>query len=122
MKTTEHRVDIDVLKGFAIVAVILFHMYILKSGYLGVDLFFVISGYLLIPKLCNQFCEKKLEFKYFPFEKKRIMRLWPLIVIAGIISLAIGFIGMLPDDYENLTENIIASNFFFDKYFIINYD
>lgn len=112
MKTTEHRVDIDVLKGFAIVAVILFHMYILKSGYLGVDLFFVISGYLLIPKLCNQFCEKKLEFKYFPFEKKRIMRLWPLIVIAGIISLAIGFIGMLPDDYENLTENIIASNFF----------
>lgn len=104
------RTDIDNLKGFAIIAVILFHMYILKSGYLGVDLFFVISGYLIIPRLVEQFSQEKLIFNYFQYEKKRIMRLWPLIVIAGLVCLIVGYVGMLPDDYENLTENIIASD------------
>ena len=100
------RKDIDILKGFAIIAVILFHMYILKSGYLGVDLFFVISGYLIIPRLVEQFSREELNFNYFQYEKKRIMRLWPLIVIAGLVCLIVGYVGMLPDDYENLTENI----------------
>lgn len=104
------RTDIDNLKGFAIIAVILFHMYILKSGYLGVDLFFVISGYLIIPRLVEQFSQETLKFNYFQYEKKRVMRLWPLIVIAGFVCLIVGYVGMLPDDYENLTENIIASD------------
>lgn len=45
----EYRQDLDSLKGIAIIAVVLFHMGLLESGYLGVDIFFVINGFLLIP-------------------------------------------------------------------------
>ena len=39
------------------------------------------------------------------------MRLWPLVLLAGAVCLGIGYVGMLPDDYENLSQSVIASNF-----------
>ena len=47
----EYRQDIDSLKGIAIIAVVLFHLGLLESGYLGVDIFFVINGFLLVPSV-----------------------------------------------------------------------
>lgn len=49
----EYRQDIDSLKGIAIIAVVLFHLGLLESGYLGVDIFFVINGFLLVPSVCK---------------------------------------------------------------------
>ena len=46
---SSYRHDIDAIKGISIIAVVLFHMGLLKSGYLGVDVFFVINGFLVIP-------------------------------------------------------------------------
>ena len=105
-----YRKDLDSLKGLAIIAVVLFHMGLLKSGYLGVDTFFVINGFLIIPSLCRKM--ETQEFKYFLFLEKRIIRLLPLVVLASIVSLLIGFVGMLPDNYENLAESVVASNLF----------
>lgn len=48
-------------------------------------------------------------FNYWKFIFRKIMRLWPLIIIASAVSLAIGSITMLPDDYENLSESVVAS-------------
>ena len=104
------RSDLDFLKGFAIVSVILYHMYILKSGYLGVDLFFVISGYLFLPRLIDTFSQRELDFSFFSYIIKRLSRLWPLVVIATAVCLLIGWWGMLPDDFENLAENVVAAN------------
>lgn len=105
-----YRKDLDALKGIAIIAVVLFHMGLLKSGYLGVDSFFVINGFLIIPSLCRRIESK--EFSYFIFLERRIIRLLPLVVLASIASLLIGFIGMLPDNYENVAESVVASNLF----------
>lgn len=77
MKT--YRADLDGLKGLAIIAVVFYHMGILKTGYLGVDLFFVINGFLVIPSLCRSI--QNGSFTYFDFLKKRVIRLLPLIVI-----------------------------------------
>ena len=49
--TDYRREDIDVLKGIAVVGVFLYHFGICRSGYLGVDVFLVISGFLTIPKI-----------------------------------------------------------------------
>ena len=47
-KVSGYRKDLDLLKGFAILAVVLFHMHISDSGYLGVDVFFVINGFFCL--------------------------------------------------------------------------
>lgn len=108
MKT--YRADLDGLKGLAIIAVVFYHMGILKTGYLGVDLFFVINGFLVIPSLCRSI--QNGSFTYFDFLKKRVIRLLPLIVIAMAVSLAIGYYGMLPDDYENVAQSVVATGLF----------
>lgn len=80
-----HRQDLDALKGIAIIAVVLFHMGLLKSGYLGVDAFFVINGFLIIPSVIKQIgCS---EFSLLSFMEKRIVRLLPLIVLASAVAL-----------------------------------
>lgn len=104
----KNRTDIDALKGIAIVAVVLFHMGLLKSGYLGVDVFFVINGFLVIPSIVNNI--QNSHFSFFSFIKKRIIRLLPLIVLASMVVLVMGYFLMLPDHYENLAQSIIAAN------------
>ncbi len=104
----EYRQDLDVFKGFAIIAVILYHLGILKSGYLAVDLFLVINGFLIIPSVCRQILDGS--FKYGAFIKKRIFRLLPVVLIATVACLIAGAWGMLPDHYENLAQSVIASN------------
>lgn len=103
-----YRKDIDALKGFAIVTVVLYHMGLLSTGYLGVDVFFVINGFFILPKAL------KIENwgGYLSFIHRRVMRLLPMILLASFVCLLVGYSGMLPDDYENLCESIIAANLF----------
>lgn len=108
MSKIAYRKDIDVLKGVAIIAVVLYHLGLLKSGYLGVDAFFVINGFLVIPSIINKV--ENGTFSYIDFIKKRLIRLYPLILIATTVSLILGYIGMLPDNYENVAQSVIASN------------
>lgn len=103
---------IDILKGFAIIAVILFHLggNILPYGYLGVDIFLVISGYLMMKGIIKQIESKT--FSFWSYMIKRAVRLWPMVLLAGVLSLAVGFFVMLPDDFENLSQSVVASNLF----------
>lgn len=103
-----YRKDIDALKGIAIIAVVLYHMGLLSMGYLGVDVFFVINGFFVLPKAVDLTSWGG----YFEFVTRRLLRLWPMVLLASLICLVVGYIGMLPDDYENLCQSIIASNFF----------
>lgn len=109
-KASGYRNDLDLLKGFAILAVVLFHMHISDSGYLGVDVFFVINGFLVIPKVVSQISDDS--FYYWRFLERRIVRLLPLLLVVSFLSLLVGYYLMLPDDYENLGESVIASSFF----------
>ena len=103
-----HRNDIDALKGISIIAVVLYHMNLLNTGYLGVDVFFAINGFFILPRMLRI----DTWSDYFSFMKKRIFRLLPLILIATFVCLAIGYWGMLPDDYESVCQSIIATNIF----------
>lgn len=99
----------DVLKAIAIVAVVLYHFGISEYGYLGVDIFLVIAGYFTSKSIDNQIVNGG---GYLRFVANRIFRLWPLLLIAGAVCLNIGWLMMLPDDFENTANSIVATNFF----------
>ena len=104
-----YRKDLDFIKGLAIVAVVIYHSGFLTTGYLGVDAFFVINGFLIVPNLLF----KPLNWgRYISWLGKRILRLLPVLLIASCVCLLIGLVGMLPDDYENLSQSVVASNLF----------
>lgn len=91
----------------------LYHCELLTRGYLGVDIFFVINGYFLMKGYLKRREESTRDF--FKELIAKIVRLWPLIIILSFIVMAIGFFAMLPDDYENLAESVIASNAFLNN-------
>lgn len=113
MKITEapkYRTDIDGLRAIAVVAVIIFHLGIIPNGFLGVDMFFVISGYLITGIIYREWADGR--FSILNFYERRIRRIIPLVTFICIVALAIGILVMLPDDLENLSQSIIATNLF----------
>lgn len=106
----ERRIDLDLIKGFSIIAIIFYHIGLLPYGYLGVDVFLVISGFLIIPPVLNKISSN--DFHYFPWLWKRFKRFLPLVVIVCATSLIIGYFVMIPEDYENLAQSSVASEIF----------
>lgn len=108
-----YRYDLDLLKGLAIIAVVLYHAGWCKSGYLGVDLFFVLNGYLVVPQVMGQINEGR--FNYWAFLEKKIFRLLPLVLLVSGLSLVFGYWGMLPGDLRFLSEETISASVFMNN-------
>ena len=105
-----YRHDLDLLKGLAIIAVVLYHAGWCKSGYLGVDVFFVLSGYLIVPKVMDKINDGR--FHYWKFLEKRVFRLLPLVLLVCGLSLVVGYWGMLPMDLRFLSGETLATSVF----------
>ena len=121
---------LDVLKAFAIIAVVLYHSGFMPYGYLGVDLFLVINGFLITkglsrklpinnnlgggisPGILAERTNNNVWKEYSDFELSRVVRLLPVLLVAGVACMSLGYFVMLPDDYENLSESVIATNLF----------
>lgn len=101
---------IDILKGLAIIAVILYHLGVFKYGYLGVDIFFVISGYLVAIGLEKDF--RLNRFSFWQYINKRLSRLWPGLVLISVVSLVLGYYFMMPLHFKLNSESVIASSLF----------
>ncbi len=105
-----YRKDIDGLRGYSVLAVVIFHFGFLPNGFLGVDVFFVISGFLIT----NLIYQKILngEFSILDFYIRRTRRIIPLVLFICLISLILGIVVMLPDDLDNLAQSVFATIFF----------
>ena len=106
----EHRKDLDLLKGISIIAVVLYHLGILPYGYLGVDTFLVINGFLIIPSAVKSLA--KGNYALSTWLIRRMSRFLPIVIIASVVCLLIGYFVMIPDDYENLSQSTFASLIF----------
>ena len=101
---TKYRKDIQVLRGLAVIAVVLFHVNqnYFSLGYLGVDVFFVISGFVVTPLILRIFNEKpnqnRSNYTLKKFYVGRFYRLAPALVSTILIS---GFVIILLDPFAN---------------------
>lgn len=110
IENNNYRKDIDGLRAYAVLAVVIFHFGYLPNGFLGVDVFFVISGYLITGIIYRKISKNQFSIKDFYI--RRTKRIIPLVSFICLISLILGVIFMLPDDLENLAQSIVATNFF----------
>jgi peptidoglycan/LPS O-acetylase OafA/YrhL len=117
VQTKNYRKDIDGIRAIAVLSVILFHLGYLPNGYLGVDIFFVISGYLITKIVYNEAIGNK--FSIFDFYLRRIRRIIPLVLFTSLVALIIGLFVMLPDDLENLSQSVFATNFFLNNILLL---
>ncbi len=115
----KYRPDIDGLRGLAVLAVMGYHAFprLVRGGFVGVDVFFVISGFLI-----SSILFKNLEnnsFSYTEFYSRRIKRIFPALIVILIPCLFLGWF-LLPTEYSQLGKHVAAgagfvSNFAFWK-------
>ena len=114
--------EIDGLRAIAVISVIFYHSeFILfeqkffKGGFLGVDIFFIISGYLITSIIINNYKNSNFSLKVFYFN--RIKRIFPALIFILSVNLILGFFILLPDEIVNLARSYISSIFFISNYF-----
>ncbi len=114
MKQTERLYILDMLKGIAILGVVFYHANLFSYGYLGVDIFLVIAGYFTTKSIVNQY--NNGSFSYWEFLKKRLVRIWPLVIIISVLSLGLGYFTMLPTNYKNTAETALGTSVFLNNF------
>ena len=104
--------EIDGLRAISILGVLFFHLFpkTFSFGYLGVDLFFVISGYLITSIILRK--QKSSNFKLTDFWSRRIVRLFPAILIVSTINLIVAYFVLFPKEIIELARHQIASILF----------
>ena len=109
MSKETYRPGIDGLRAVAVLAVVIYHAFptALPGGFSGVDVFFVISGYLISGILFKSLAQEK--FSFAEFYARRIRRLFPALVVALFLTLAIGYYYLLSDEFEQLGKHVAAS-------------
>ena len=106
----KYRPDIDGLRAIAVLSVVGFHAFGVMGGYTGVDIFFVISGYL-ISTIIFEGLEKQ-SFSFNQFYQRRIRRILPSLLLVLIACLIFGWFSLFADEYEQLGKHVVAGSAF----------
>ena len=110
--TSRYRADIDGLRALAIVPVVLYHygMPGVTGGFVGVDVFFVISGYLITGIIAAEI--RAGTFTLAGFYERRIRRIFPALLVVTLASFAIGCVLLAPGPLKELGSEMVWSSFF----------
>ncbi len=111
-----YRPDIDGLRAVAVLLVVFHHAFpqVLKGGFIGVDVFFVISGFL-ISTIIFQSLEQGA-FSFLDFYKRRVKRIFPALSLVLIASFVCGWFVLLPADYKQLGKHMAAGAAFVSNF------
>jgi peptidoglycan/LPS O-acetylase OafA/YrhL len=104
-----YRPDIDGLRAIAVLAVMGFHAspHLVPGGFAGVDIFFVISGYLISGLIFREI--EKGTFRFSDFYKRRIKRILPPYIVVSLFTLLVSTYLLIPNDYIFYTTSLAAS-------------
>jgi peptidoglycan/LPS O-acetylase OafA/YrhL len=111
-----YRADIDGLRALAVVAVIAFHAFPdwVSGGFIGVDVFFVISGFLITTLIQDSLQQQSFSFR--AFYASRVRRLFPALVIVLLACQVLGWFALLSNEYKALGKHIAASTAFIPNF------
>ncbi|WP_104205315.1 acyltransferase family protein [Billgrantia saliphila] len=121
MQKPQYRPDIDGLRAIAVILVVAYHAGVpgFGFGFIGVDVFFVISGYLITSLLLREL-ESSGSISLLSFYGRRVRRLMPAMAVVITSSLVLGYIFLTPiGQQQSLAESAIASIAFFANYYFI---
>ena len=110
------------MRAIAVLSVVLFHFDIaesLRAGFIGVDIFFVISGFLIVPKIREELSAHNFRFR--TFFARRIRRLAPAFVATILLTLCVGIAILTPDELKSLERESIASQFYVSNIYYWRY-
>lgn len=115
---TTYRSDIDGLRAVAVLAVLAFHALptVLPGGFVGVDIFFVISGYLISSILLSSLQQQS--FSLLDFYSRRIRRIFPALITVFIASFAMAWYFFYADEFINLGRHMISSAAFIQNWML----
>lgn len=108
----KYRTEIDGLRALAVVPVILFHagFELFSGGFVGVDVFFVISGYLITTIIIEDIDNKR--FSIVNFYERRARRILPALFFVMLVCIPFAWVWMLPVQMKDFSQSLIAVSFF----------
>jgi peptidoglycan/LPS O-acetylase OafA/YrhL len=118
MNHPKYRPDIDGLRAVAVLSVVIFHAFphALASGFIGVDIFFVISGYLISSIIFENI--DRGSFSFGQFYGRRIKRIFPALTLVLLSCLVFGWFGLLGDEFKQLGKHMAAGAGFVSNFFL----
>lgn len=104
----KYRADIDGLRALAVLSVVVFHAFPtrLSGGFIGVDIFFVISGFLISTIIFGNL--RSNSFSYIDFYERRIRRIFPALVVVLLACLGLGWFGLLAGEYQQVGKHTLG--------------
>jgi peptidoglycan/LPS O-acetylase OafA/YrhL len=122
VRTTAHmkyRPDIDGIRALAVLSVVVFHAFptALSGGFIGVDVFFVISGFLITSIVAGDV--DKSAFSYATFYARRIKRIFPALLVVFAVALSLGWAVQVNDEFSSLGRHVIGSAAFFENFMLL---
>ena len=107
-----YRQEIDGLRAFSVIPVIIFHSgtNLMPNGFLGVDIFFVISGFLITSLIKNEIENDK--FSITKFYNRRARRILPALFLISLICIPISFLFMYPQQLLDFSQSLVSLIFF----------
>ena len=114
-----YRSDIDALRGLAVSLVVIFHAFpsLLSGGFIGVDIFFVISGFLITTIIYHEYSAGN--FSLLDFYSRRIKRLFPALLIVLSAILIFGYLILFQDEYKQLGFHAYRSSIYLQNFTLI---
>ena len=118
IKPEHYRPDIDGLRALAVLAVVGFHAFPewIHGGFIGVDIFFVLSGYLISTHLFESINKKKLDI--LDFYSRRIRRIFPSLLIVLFVCLLLGWFTSIASEYQQLGKHVASGAGFISNFIL----
>ncbi len=112
----KYRPDIDGLRAIAILSVVGYHAFpsLISGGFVGVDIFFVISGYLISSIIFSNLSHNT--FSFVEFYTRRIKRIFPALILVLVACFAFGWFVLFADEYKQLGKHIVSGAAFVSNF------